>query len=118
MSKGWIAVDLDGTLAQYRGSSYNRLVIGPPIEPMLARVLQWLEDDVEVRIFTARVNPLDNSPEDIAKITDLIEAWCLLHIGVVLPITCMKDFRCVAIWDDRAVRVIHGIGDPCCDYEA
>ena len=50
---GWIGVDLDGTLAHYdefRGDDY----VGEPIEPMVERVKQWLDEGKDVRIFTAR----------------------------------------------------------------
>ena len=50
--KGWIGVDLDGTLAFYQG--WNEGKIGDPVPVMLARVKGWLAEGVEVRIVTAR----------------------------------------------------------------
>ena len=55
---GWIGVDLDGTLAQYDGFK-GCTVIGDPVQVMLARVKKWISEGIEVRIFTARVNPGD-----------------------------------------------------------
>jgi len=49
---GWIGVDLDGTLAL---TVSNTREIGAPIVPMLARVHDWLDQGLEVRIVTARV---------------------------------------------------------------
>ena len=49
----WIAVDLDGTLAEYdywRGIEH----IGCPIPKMLERIEKWRAAGLEVRIFTAR----------------------------------------------------------------
>jgi hypothetical protein len=52
--KGWIGVDLDGTLARYdrwRGVQH----IGEPVPAILDEVRKWLAIGHEVRIFTARV---------------------------------------------------------------
>lgn len=99
---GWIGVDLDGTLARYdewRGIEH----IGEPIPLMVARVKRWLSEGREVRIFTARVGGLTGEDLDVAAAT--IFTWCAKHIGEVLPVTCMKDFGMVELWDDRAVSV-------------
>lgn len=105
---GWIAVDLDGTLAHYTRMEPGRS-IGEPIAPMVARVKAWLADGIEVRIFTARASP---SLTDHDRFE--IEEWCLKHLGRVLPITATKDYRMVELWDDRAVRVRKNQGEPCC----
>lgn len=113
--KGWIGVDLDGTLAHYdvwRGETH----IGEPIIPMVERVKKMLEDGVDVRIFTARVyEPMDASglaPEPITRrdARQAIEAWCLKHIGRVLPVTNIKDYAMVTLYDDRAIQVIQNTG--------
>ncbi len=106
MSNGWIGVDLDGTLAEYHyGDLYRNgnTYIGPPVPLMLARVVQWLSEGVEVRIFTARVS--EEHPGDLKKIREAIEAWCVEHIGVKLPITNVKDYSMIQLWDDRSVQV-------------
>ncbi len=102
----WIGVDLDGTLAHYeswRGETH----IGAPISVMVQRVQRWLGDGYEVRIFTARVS----DPDQAAAATEAIEAWCLDHIGVALPITCRKDYAMIELWDDRAVQVVTNTGE-------
>lgn len=104
--KGWIGVDLDGTLAHYdtwRGIDH----IGVPIKPMVDRVKQWLKDGVSVKIFTARV-----AGRDADQVRAYIDAWCLEHIGQVLPVTNVKDFQMVELWDDRAVQVRCNTGEP------
>lgn len=119
---GWIGVDLDGTLARYdgwRGAEH----IGEPIPAMVERVKQWLAQGREVRIFTARVDGCDEArliypsptPFNVPQIRQSIEAWCLKHIGVVLPVTNVKDYGMVELWDDRAVRVVPNAGCPCCE---
>lgn len=99
---GWIGVDLDGTLARYDGWEHNHNQIGEPIQPMLRRVIGWLSNHQDVRIFTARASA---SGSDYVEQTRLIEEWCLKHIGKALPITCKKDFGMIELWDDRAVSV-------------
>ena len=117
---GWIGVDLDGTLAEYRGwiDTYH---IGPPIPKMVARVRQWLGDGKDVRIFTARIAGVDELTIDtdpiarefyrnIPHVTRLIEEWCLAHLGRKLPITCKKDYAMLELWDDRCIQVISNTG--------
>lgn len=130
MSGGWIGVDLDGTLAHYdgwRGAAH----IGAPVEPMVKRVLAWLEGGIEVRIFTARVWPLKDpispdcgvSPIAVERMREgdtrralqaalAIQLWCMQHLGRRLTITCVKDFAMIELWDDRAVQVHANQGHP------
>jgi hypothetical protein len=124
--KGWIGVDLDGTLAHYdlwRGENH----IGAPIPAMAERVRRWISEGVDVRIFTARVageaywiGPV-GIPEPITKseARKYIEEWCERHFGRKLPVTCVKDYGMVELWDDRAVQVqintgrrVDGVGEP------
>lgn len=104
----WVGVDLDGTLAFYdhfRGADH----IGEPIQPMLARVQDMVAKDIDVRIFTARVG-LQSDPREVGIARSKIQEWCLLHVGVVLPVTCEKDYGMVKLWDDRCVTVEKNTG--------
>ena len=104
--QGWIGVDLDGTLAHYDewdGVDH----IGAPIAPMVKRVKAWLEQGIEVRIFTARVG---GTPEQAATARPHIERWCREHLGEVLPVTATKDFGMYELWDDRVVQVERNTG--------
>lgn len=101
----WIGVDLDGTLAHYdrwRGTHH----VGLPVRRMRRRVVEWLADghpdypDAEIRIFTART---EESYPTIAR-------WCIKNLGRELPITNVKDFACVRIYDDRARQVEENTG--------
>lgn len=103
---GWIAVDLDGTLAHYDGWKGPEH-IGAPIPAMVERVKKWLAEGKEVRIFTARAWS-DGTPErevECARAVAAIKHWCLETIGCELPVTCVKDFAMIEQWDDRAVQV-------------
>ena len=104
--RGWIGVDLDATLAKYNGW-VNGGHIGEPVPAMVARVQSWLASGQEVRIFTARVysdgtRSRDNEAEAALRV---IQDWCFEHIGTILPVTCVKDFGMIALYDDRAVQV-------------
>lgn len=102
-TSGWVGVDLDGTLAlhgKWRGAAF----IGEPIPAMVDRVRSMLERGIDVRIFTARVS--DGDPNTIR----LIETWCAQHIGRVLPVTNVKDYAMVALFDDRAIAVQKNTG--------
>jgi hypothetical protein len=79
-----------------------------------------LDEGVDVRIFTARVGPrvvvhgVESDPAEEAR--KHIEAWCLAHIGKVLPVTATKDLHCIEIWDDRAVQVVPNLGERADQY--
>ena len=103
-NKGWIGVDLDGTLAEWtewKGVEH----IGDPIPRMLARVKGWMRMGIPVKIFTARV--CDGDPRGCRQ---HIEAWCVKHGIGGLEVTNVKDFNMVELWDDRAVAVEHNTG--------
>lgn len=104
--EGWIAVDLDGTLAHYEGwnGPHN---IGNPLPLMLTRVSRWLSEGRDVRIFTARVS---GDSKAAALALPPIEAWCQKHLGQVLPVTCKKDYGMIELWDDRCVQIITNVG--------
>ena len=106
--RGWIGVDLDGTLAEYHG--FESLEhIGRPVPAMLSRVKTWLKEGQEVRIVTARVGPgLDQ--KDINNALRAITHWCFKHVGCQLPITCSKDYGMIELWDDRCIQVIPNTG--------
>jgi hypothetical protein len=107
-ARGWIGVDLDGTLAHYdgwRGPEH----IGEPVPTMVDRVRAWLEEGRDVRIFTARVGP-QPSTVDVDGVHQAIRRWCLAVFGRALPVTATKDFSMVELWDDRCVQVVPNTG--------
>lgn len=119
-SRGWIGVDLDGTLASYQGWC-GLTHIGEPIPAMVERVKHWLQDGLTVKIFTARVycpqpaSVVDaisyiKRADEVQIAAAAIEAWCEKHLGQRLAITCMKDYDMVELWDDRCVQVLTNTG--------
>jgi hypothetical protein len=116
---GWIAVDLDGTLACYEGW-VSEEHIGEPVPVMAKRVRKWLEEGKDVRIFTARAdggevaiamgNDVGEKFRDVQKIVTIIQDWTEKHFGVRLPVTNKKDYGMLELWDDRAMQVIINTG--------
>ena len=120
-NRGWIGVDLDGTLAKYdqwQGPDH----IGVPIPKMVNRVIKWMNNPNGplVKIVTARVSPT-NPDADVARF--YINKWLEKHILSKLPpledkrmsrripITHEKDFAMIELWDDRCVQVIPNTGE-------
>lgn len=103
MSPGWIGVDLDGTLAYYDGWK-GAEHIGAPIPAMMERVKAWLEQGIEVRIFTARAG-FENGVWPI-------KVWLKIQGLPPLMVTNVKDSNMIELWDDRAVRVKMNTGVP------
>lgn len=111
--ESWIAIDFDGTMAEYHGwVKWNSF--GKPIPAMIERIKQWLSEGKEVRIFTARVGVRDShigvckvSGEEFTthQMRNALAMWCVEHIGVQLHATCVKDLHMTELWDDRAVGV-------------
>lgn len=124
--RGWIGVDFDGTISKYdgwKGSTHT----GEPIELMAERVRKWIAEGREVRIFTARISPLDGCfragdgkqfpfPKT-AREKEAVEAaiaimeWTKKHFGAYLPVTNVKDYEMHQLWDDRAIQVITNTGE-------
>jgi hypothetical protein len=111
--KGWIGVDLDGTLAKYEGWK-GADHIGEPVPAMVDRVKRMLADGTEVRIFTARVWGLmcdELNPPSVQRVVEAeaalraIKRWCMEQFGRELEVTCVKDFAMIALYDDRAFQV-------------
>lgn len=108
-NEGYIAVDLDGTLAHY--DNWVEIdIIGEPIKPMVERVITWLAEGQKVKIFTARANPLDQEPGGAEKFGKALDKWCLKHIGQKLEVTYQKDYRMIQFWDDRAIQIVTNTG--------
>lgn len=101
----WVGVDLDGTLAYLDVDNFDYEKIGEIIPQMKSQVLKLLDNNVKVKIFTARV-----SDKDIEKVTKMIQDWLEENGLPRLEVTCKKDYNCVQIWDDRARQVILNTG--------
>lgn len=111
-NKTVIAVDFDGTLAEYHGFK-GADQLGEPIPDMVERVKQAIALGAEVYIFTARVNPSDSSYQQSLDATQsymLIAEWCIRNIGQLLPITHEKSRSFTEMWDDRSKQVLPNTG--------
>ena len=109
MSIKKIGVDFDKTLAYYEHNpEYHPEQVGEPIPEMVERVRGWMDQGIEVVIFTARVHPENQINADISRCA--IQEWCMRVFGRVLEITCMKDPEMDQIWDDRAITVEENTG--------
>jgi len=126
IKKGWIGVDLDGTLAYYNGLE-NTFSIGDPIPLMLERVKKWRENGIEVRIFTARVDGVPDPSlfedkaavlfyQNIDNVVKMIQDWTEKHLGERLTVTCKKDFSMMQLWDDKCKQVIKNTGEAIEDH--
>jgi hypothetical protein len=85
------------------------------------RIMEWLRQGQEVRIFTARVPlPQDEAAEQTCyktgqKFTGVmmkhaIASECEKIFGVRLRVQCYKDLHTIEIWDDRAIGVVANLG--------
>lgn len=110
-SRGWIGVDLDGTIAHYVKWG-SLLSIGEPVWPMVERVKQWLREGMEVRIMTARIAPPYSEGLTREDVEHAIQVWTMQHVGKCLPVTCQKDLQMIELWDDRCVQVEPNTGEP------
>lgn len=99
----WIGVDLDGTLAKY--SKGQGSAIGKPFPAMVKKIEGWIDNKIEVRIFTARA--------DSSKEREKIKKWLKDNGLPDLVITNIKDRYMQELWDDKAIRVSYNTGKPC-----
>lgn len=119
MSRGWIGVDLDGTLAHFDGKWRGPAHIGEPIEPMVKLVKRWLAHGITAKIFTARVYAGNSERRqiEVAQRREAIENWCRKHLGQALEVTNIKDDKMFRLFDDRAVQVRANTGEIVGDFE-
>jgi hypothetical protein len=100
--KGWIGIDLDGTLAR-SDNILNQSKIGSPVPKMLNHVNQLIKDGNRIKIVTARAA----DPEQII----LVKKWLKENGLPALEITNAKDFGMTLLYDDRAIQVITNTGE-------
>lgn len=119
MSKGWIGIDMDGTLAHYDGWR-GELNIGDPIPVMLERVKGWILQGKSIKIVTARVSVGngDRSQSTVDQIRGAIQDWCELHLAIRPEVVCCKDFGMIELWDDRCVQVVPNTGMTIEEFQA
>jgi hypothetical protein len=95
-SKGYVAIDLDGTLAEYHGWK-GKANIGDPIESMVEFAKRLIDKGIKVKIFTARISD--------PKALPYIQKW-LKKVGLGdLEVTNIKDQNMMLFYDDRCRQV-------------
>jgi hypothetical protein len=99
--KAWIGVDLDGTLAYYDERSSIEEV-GAPVPDMLALVKKMINNNIRVKIFTARATDPEQLP--------LIRKWLKSNGLPELEITNVKDYYMQKLYDDRCIQVERNTG--------
>lgn len=105
MAKRIIAVDLDGTLAQYDG--WKGIDHIGPVIPEVANAMERAQaEGAEVHLFTARVS----DPEDAAEAHQVISKWAEENNFNFASITAVKHKFFTEFWDDRAIQVIKNQG--------
>ena len=100
--KGWIGMDLDGTLARADTLS-GTSKIGAPIPEMVNLAERFAREGVTVKIFTARAS----DPNQV----DMIHRWLKENGLPEFEVTNVKDFEMIRLYDDRAVQVITNTGE-------
>lgn len=102
VQRGWIGIDLDGTLA-ICDSILNMSQIGSPVPKMINFVKGLIEKKHRVKIFTARASDPDQ--------VQLVKKWLKENSLPDMEITNIKDFGMIVLYDDRAIQVITNTGD-------
>ena len=102
----WLAVDLDGTLAQYHGW-VSEEHIGEPVVSIVAAINARRAAGWKVAIFTARVS---GDAEEAQRAEVAIWKWLDFYNIKVEGITCIKHKHFTEFWDDRARQVIFNKG--------
>ena len=102
---GWIAVDLDGVLANYDEGGNNGGKIGAPISAMIDLVKKWVADGQDVRIFTSRAG-------DVGKLAE-VKTWLNNNGLAGLKVTNVKDSGMAYLIDDKAIGVFRNTGKFC-----
>jgi hydroxymethylpyrimidine pyrophosphatase-like HAD family hydrolase len=105
MTKRIIAVDLDGTLAEYHGWK-GVTHIGKAVPSIVSALKQAQELGAEIWIFTARV-----SDDESSQASFYINDWLKQHGIEVAGITATKHKFFTEFWDDRAIQVVRNTGE-------
>lgn len=97
----WVGIDLDGCLA-FHDKWIDHEHVGEPVPLMLERVKQMIKQGTTVKIFTARAAVPEHIPP--------VKEWLKQHGLGDLEVTCSKDHKMIALYDDKAIQVIKNVG--------
>ena len=100
-----VAVDLDGTLAEY--TTWQGVYhIGPPVEKMASIVLNHIKQGDTVVIFTSRLSDEAEAP----IVRHVIRAWLFKWKLPYMESTAIKRKEFKIFYDDRARRIQQNMG--------
>jgi hypothetical protein len=99
--KGWIGMDLDGTLA-HADPLTDTSKIGKPVPNMVGLARKLTEEGHRIKIFTARASD--------ARQVAMVREWLRENGLPEFEVTNIKDFEMIRLYDDRAVQVIANTG--------
>ena len=94
MTKGWIGIEIIGTLITKEGKA---------IYPTIARIKNWQEKGIEVKLFT---------PDYISAVTAASLCKVLEDHYLTLEITDMIDGNMVELWSSSVVQTYPNTGIP------
>ena len=100
-TRGWIGMDLDGTLVR-SDTPWGIARIGEPIPSMMIFLRKLLAEGARVKIFTARAS----DPDQVA----MIRAWLNEQQLPPLEVTNVKDFDMIRVYDDRSNGIPYNNG--------
>lgn len=107
--KRWVGVDFDKTLStDESGGNWDISKTGKPNKHVVDSIKYVIKKGLAVRVFTARAFNALSGENTLEEAIGPIERWCQEHLGQVLPVTCIKDYNMIQLWDDRARTVIDG----------
>lgn len=114
----WYGFDLDGCAAKSI-EPFDAGRIGEPIASIVDLMYEMMRQSKRIKIFTARVCETGQLSHISGHIADrafadwqhsLITLWNKRNLGRDIEVTCIKDFLCLEIYDDRAWRVAKNTG--------
>ena len=106
----WYGFDLDGTVADNTMHGCGMGMIGKPIKPMTALMKRLHKHGKRVKIVTARLNDVGNTPSAQRRLKMHIWKWCDLNLGFRPEITDRKDGSMECLYDDRARQIVRNKG--------
>ena len=111
--KGWVGVDLDGTLATMTNRDFDPRDIGEPVPKMISLVKKYLDEGKEVKIFTARVATIGTIDSFYNTLVGrrYIQLWAKKHIGRKLDVVCAKNYKMLTCYDDASIQVVQNTGE-------
>jgi hypothetical protein len=100
--RGWIGMDLDGTLA-HADALTDTSSIGAPVPRMVELARKLAREGYRIKIFTARAYD--------ARQVGMVREWLRENGLPEFEVTNRKDFEMIRLYDDRAVQVIPNTGE-------